>query len=355
MKHSISWAVFLTPFLGLATLPATAMTPSPGCGAEGLTSGTFTMVHDGLTRTVRIHVPAGYDADDPTKLITIFHGWGGNENEFLSNDTVVSEADSRGYILAAPRGIGSGEPDRSLNSWSFPGSTTGLDGDRRNREIPGDNAGICNPLATPDYNYPSCADTAVNTCAWTHCQTDDVAFATALVGYLGEQLCVDFDNVFAAGGSNGGMFTWSLGQDPVSAPTYRAIAPIIGLPHRAYLDGPGKPGDLPVLLITGRGDTTVPPGRWRNPYYTITSDGDVFYYASATAITRVWAQAHGCSVTADAMPFDDGRPQTDCRTYCTDDTGWPRVLDCRLGMGHTYRLNQTWPLIMDFFDQQSVQ
>ncbi|MEO0424905.1 MAG: hypothetical protein AAF184_21395 [Pseudomonadota bacterium] len=313
------------------------------------------MEHDGLTRIFRVHVPQGYDLNEPSKLITIFHGWGGNENEFLDNAKVTSEADARGYILVAPRGLGSGAPDRRLNAWSFPGSTSGLDGDGFNRDVPGDTAAICDPQMTPDYTYPSCAETAANECSWTHCQSDDVAFAVALTGHVGARLCVDLDNVFASGGSNGGMFTWSLGQAPAGAPTFRAIAPLIGLPHRAYLAGPGKPGDLPVLLVTGRRDTTVPPGRWRNPYYTVTSDGDVFYYASATAITRVWAQAHGCSVTGDAIRFDDGRAQTDCRSYCAGDAGWPRVLDCRLTMGHTYRLNQTWPLIMDFFDQHSIE
>ncbi|MEO0972227.1 MAG: hypothetical protein AAFX85_03965 [Pseudomonadota bacterium] len=354
MKHPFL-RLALPSLLTLALGYAEAMTPSPGCGSPGLTSGTFSLEHAGLTRMVRIHVPAAYDINQPTKLVMLFHGWGGNEDEFLDNARVTFEANARGYILVAPRGVGSGPPDNRLNAWSFPGSTTGLDGDGRNPRVPGDTAAICDPLTTPDYTYPSCAGIAANTCAWTHCQTDDVAFTLALAEYLNANLCVDLSNVFASGGSNGGMFVWSLGQASASAPTFRAIAPLIGLPHRAYLNGPGKPSDMPVLLVTGRNDTTVPPGAWRNPYYTTTSDGDVFYYASATAITRVWAQAHGCNTATRASPFDDGRPDTDCRTYCTQDTGWPRVLDCRLGMGHRYQLNRTWSLIMDFFDQQSAQ
>jgi hypothetical protein len=99
--------------------------------------------------------------------VAIFHGWGGNEDEFLGNRKVRSEADKRVYILVAPRGLGSSE--NNYNSWSFSGSTSG------------------------------------------------------------------------------GMFTWELGQNAVSAPTFRAIAPVIGLPHRGYLGGPANDKPMPAL------------------------------------------------------------------------------------------------------------
>jgi hypothetical protein len=59
----------------------------------------------------------------------------------------------------------------------------------------------------------------------------------------------------------------------------------------------------------------------------------------------------GCGKTAD------------CRTYCGRSTpgwsggsagsGWPKVLDCRAVMGHTYSFSWTWKLILDFFDAHS--
>jgi len=254
---------------------------STGCGQPGMTSGTYTVQHNGLSRIYRVYVPTSYDVDQPASLVMIFHGWGGNENEFLSDPTVVAEADARGYILVAPRGLGSGAPDFKFNSWSFRGSTTGLDGDGINLDIPRDTEAICDPTGTPNYNYPSCSGIAQNTCAWTQCQDDDVDFTLALVDTMKADLCVDENNVFATGGSNGGMFTWELGQNPVSAPVFRAIAPIIGLPHRAYQDPPGKGGDFPVLILTGMKDTTVPPGKWSNPYYTQTSDGDRYFFIAA--------------------------------------------------------------------------
>ena len=36
----------------------------------------------------------------------VFHGWGGDENEFLADKNVTTLADERGYIVVAPRGLG---------------------------------------------------------------------------------------------------------------------------------------------------------------------------------------------------------------------------------------------------------
>lgn len=328
----------------LAILPQTGSADSliSGCGKAGYTSGAYTMEHGGLTRTFRVHVPTGYDENKPAPLVTLFHGWGGNENEFLDNETVREEADRRGYILVAPTGLGSGAPDHTYNSWSFSGSTTGIDGH---------SSPICDNSLTPDYSYKSCAGIKTNSCSWTHCQADDVDFAVALVGEIKANLCVDAGRVYASGGSNGGMYTWELGQNPASARSFRAIAPIIGLPHRAYLDGPGKEGEMPVLLITGSQDHVVPPGAWDDDSFTTTSnDNDRFHYTGATAITKSWADALGCDITAKASTVEVGYDTTDCRTYCDDDNGLPRVLDCRAHMGHTYDLSWSWKLVMDFFD-----
>ena len=313
-------------------------------------SGLYTLDRGAITRDFRVYLPKGYNPQKPAPLVVLFHGWGGDENEFLSSRVVRDEADRRGYILVAPRGLGSGAPDFRYNSWTFSGRSTGLDGDGVNPRVPGDTAATCDPSATANYAYRSCTDVAANTCSWTQCQDDDLGFFLALLDYLETRLSIDQRNVFACGGSNGGMFTWYLGQTPASAARLRAIAPLIGLPHRAYLAPPGRGGDLPVILITGTRDTTVPPGPWENPSYTASSDGDRYFYTGATAITRVWAAAMGCDTSAPAVPFHDGYPETDARTYCSSDPGWPRVLDCRADMGHTYQFNWAWPLILDFFD-----
>jgi poly(3-hydroxybutyrate) depolymerase len=129
------------------------------------------------------------------------------------------------------------------------------------------------------------------------------------VSEIKTKLCLDTTRIFAAGGSNGGMLTWELGQNASSAPIFRAIAPIIGLPHRGYLDAPGKLNGMPVLVITGTRDTTVPPGAWEDAGHTMTRDSDRYYYTGAS--------------------------------------------DCRALMGHDYGLGWSWKLILDFFDAHS--
>jgi poly(3-hydroxybutyrate) depolymerase len=341
-------------------------TASSGCG-NTLASGVYQMTDQNVTRTYRIFLPSGYKPSVPYPVVMVFHGWGGDENEFLGDNNVTTLAERRGYIVVAPRGVGSAGPDSNRNSWSFRGSTTGLagttgDGDSRTTGTAA--AAICNVARTPNFTYPSCKSVARNTCSWTQCQADDVAFVVALVKQFESKLCVDTARIFASGGSNGGMFTWELGQNNASAPIFRAIASLIGLPHRGYLETPGKAGGLPVLLITGTHDTTVPPGAWESTSYTTTSDGDAYYYSSASAIVRSWGTANSCPYNGKpAAPFNTGTPQADCRTYCGRNAqgwsgalagvGWPNVLDCRGAMGHTYDFGWAWKLILDFFDAQS--
>lgn len=355
--------------LGLTVLASSWSSAAPlssGCGRT-LASGTYRMTDQNITRIYRVLVPSRYEPDTAYPLIAVFHGWGGDENEFLGDKRVRTLADERGYIVVAPRGLGSGAPDLSPNSWSFRGSTTGVagSGDGDNSRSPEAAATpICDATRTRDFTYPSCRHVARNTCSWTQCQTDDVTFALALIKEVESKLCVDTARVFASGGSNGAMFTWELGQNPASASIFRALAALIGLPHRGYLDAPGKKGALPVLVITGTRDTTVPPGDRESTKYTTTSDGNAYYYTGASAIVRSWGAANNCPYRGTpAASFNAGAPRADCRSYCGGNAegwsggaagaGWPNVLDCRATMAHAYDFSWSWKLMLDFFDAHS--
>jgi polyhydroxybutyrate depolymerase len=351
----------------LAPAWSACATPSSGCG-KTLASGSYRMSDQGLTRAYSVLVPSRYRPGTAYPLLVAFHGWGGDEREFLANQHVTRLSDKRGYILVVPRGLGSTGADSNRNSWSFRGSTTGLAGAGAagTAQAPGRAAGaICDPARTPDFTYPSCRNVARNSCSWTQCQADDVAFAVALVHEIESRVCVDTARVYAIGASNGGMFVWDLGLDAASASTFRAIASLIGLPHRGYLDAPGKKGGLPVMVITGTHDTTVPPGAWESTDYTTTSDGNAYYYTGASAIVRSWGAADNCPYEgAPAASFRTGVAEADCRTYCggraqgwsggSPGLGWPKVLDCRSAMGHDdYEFAWSWQLILDFFDAHS--
>ncbi len=328
--------------LCLSAHAALAQTASPGCGGPIADSGSYSLQDQGITRSYRLHLPRSYDPKTPTPLILAFHGWGGDADAILDQRVVRRQANQAGVIVVTPEGLGSNE-DRP-NSWTFPGSATGIDSA---------GAPICDPTVMQDETYPSCAGTAQNICSWTHCQADDMAFVAALLTDLETTLCIDTTRIFAAGASNGGMFTWSLGQDPTLAPRFRAIASLIGLPHRGYLDGPGTL-HLPALVITGTEDATVPPGAWENPAVTTSTDGTAYDYTGATAVTQAWSTAHGCGISTPAQPVDFGGRRHDCRSYCSADGDLPPVLDCRMDTGHNGHMRRTWPLIMDFFAAHSA-
>ena len=335
--------------------PQESPTAGAGCSSASRGAGDYTLDSQGAARVFRVHTPTGYAPGTAYPLIIAFHGWGGDMGEFLDNAVVRSESDQRGYIVVAPLGLGQEEPGNPLASWSFSGSTTGLDGDGLNASVPNDSSAICDDTVTADYRYPSCQDTAENSCSWTQCTTDDFEFTADLIDDIQQHYCVDSDRIYALGGSNGGMFIWDLAREESTVGIFAAMASLIGLPHRGYLAPPTATEGMPVLSITGLRDRTVPPGEWGEASFTTTTDGDRYYYTGATAITKAWAEAYGCDTSSAAAPIDVGVADVDCRgwSFCRGETQWPPVLDCRRDMGHTYGLSWSWPLILDFFDQHS--
>src|SRR5579871_4461478 len=103
------WAVRLLSII-CALSAANARPAAPGtsgCGPVAPSSGVYTIAHAGVTRSYRLSVPSSYNGLRPTRLIVVFHGWGGDESEFLGDPTVAAESSHRGYLVVAPRGIGS--------------------------------------------------------------------------------------------------------------------------------------------------------------------------------------------------------------------------------------------------------
>ncbi len=148
---------------------------------------------------------------------------------------------------------------------------------------------------------------------------------------------VDVAHIYASGDSNGGMFTWELARNIATSHVFRAVAPIIGLPHRGF--NTGKPESntklLPALLITGTKDTTVPPGDDSlvgDSAYTTAEDG--YYYVSAKAMTDTWATTNGCTSSKTINTFDGlNEPELTCSTICTksDNKGAPPMsVNCKV-------------------------
>jgi polyhydroxybutyrate depolymerase len=159
----------------------------------------FTLVHDGLTRSYRLHLPVTYNPDSLYPLVINMHGLGSNawEQELYTEFNNVS--DTGGFIVAYPNGIN--------ETWNIS-SESG---------------------------------------------TDDVGFISALIDTLDYLYNVDFERVYATGMSMGGFMSYRLAcqlSDRIAA-----IASVTGL-QAYYPCNPGR--DVPVAQFHGTADPVVP-------------------------------------------------------------------------------------------------
>lgn len=159
----------------------------------------FTLVHDGLMRSYRLHLPSGYNQGSVYPLVINMHGLGSNalEQEFYTAFNQVS--DTAGIVVAYPNAIG--------GSWNIA-STTGV---------------------------------------------DDVGFISALIDTLDADYSIDLNKVYATGMSMGGFMSYRLACE--LSDRIAAIASVTGL-HVFFPCSPGRP--VPVMQVHGNADPVVP-------------------------------------------------------------------------------------------------
>lgn len=194
-----------------------------GCGkavptAAG-TSADQTITSGGLTRSYRLHVPAGYQANHSQALVLVFHGHDGRADAQEPYTGFSSLADKDGFIVVYPQGtIG---PDNKTG-WATGGS-----------------------------NDPT---------------VDDVLFVSDLLSRLQATLCIDAQRIYATGISNGGGMTGVLacklaGRIAAFAPIAGEFYPISGGCHPArsvpILEFHGTAD--PLVLYTGVPGASLPP------------------------------------------------------------------------------------------------
>lgn len=319
-------------------------------------NGKNEIVVDGIKREFYIYYPKYALNQERKKVIYTFHGWSLDGSEWMGK-YMKNLADKNNYILISPTGLSDLSfppnnntfPVNTYNAWNFRGSSSGI----------GPEGPICDVEKQVSYCYSrSCDCSQLNVCSWTHC-LDDVGFVVKLIEHVKTLLCLQDGKtlLFATGASNGGMFTWELGMNPRTAGMFRAIAPMIGLPLRGYIDPPGTNHTLPVLLMTGRKDPTVPPGN-DNQNFTESYDGDYFYYVSANAITKRWAEYYNCNSSKPTTRLQDYPGKSikgnnlKCIGYCGDSKS-PTIVDCR---GDSKHSTPKWmiQLMFKFFNLQSL-
>src|SRR4051794_31635504 len=143
--------------------PATTEHAPAGTTVDG------TLEVGGRTRTYHVHYPTKVP-DGPASLVIGLHGGLGSGRQFEENTGFDAVADSNGFIVVYPDGIGGVMGDQDLRTW---------------------NAGNCCGPARQQ-------------------NVDDVGFISALIDHLSSTMAIDEDRVYAVGHSNGGIMAYRL-------------------------------------------------------------------------------------------------------------------------------------------------
>lgn len=249
----------------VALLLGTALAVFPAAPAEAAgTVVTGSLRWDGLTRTYRVYVPSGYDADTPTPLVVGLHGGLGSGNQFATSNGFDAGAESRGVLAVYPDGVPN--PANNVRTW---------------------NAGLC--------------------CSYALQQgIDDVGFINALVQRVEAVYNVDPARVYATGHSNGAMLSYKLACDLPGV--FAAIAPVEGAIDDTHPCAPGHP--INVLAIHGRLERHVPFDGGVGDQGLIPTD-----YPSVAEAIRRWRAINHCAGPADVTT--QGDLETTDATGCT--------------------------------------
>jgi polyhydroxybutyrate depolymerase len=304
---------------------------SSGCGrTPAATPGTATAMSgsfNGTTRSWTVWVPSGYTSNTAVPLIISHHGWGGSGKQDMSGGGLASTGGN--YIAVFPNGYADNSNVGSWGSWNCVGAT----------QSPGTQGQTCLSTADPQntYCYTSCNGcSGASGCDWTTC-TEDITptgvgntnvngFIPQLYDYMEENFCIDTTREYAAGFSNGGMFTYQSGASQSSR--LAAIAPVAGSFHNGFNQVPTV--GVPLLDTHGTSDTTVPANS--------TTSGDGWHYTLVSGtIMPGWVAANGCSSPQASAYTNTGISASSASQYKLGCVSWGcNVVTCAWNGGHAY-------------------
>jgi len=248
----------------------------------------FAVVHllsQGRDRRYLIHVPA--HVASPAALVLLFHG-GSNTPEMMEEiggfDLL---SDREGFIVAYPAGI--------QKTWNDGRGTTEAA-----------KAGV-----------------------------DDVAFVRQVIGDVEKKHSIDRNRIYAAGPSNGGIFSNRLGCE--AADLFAAIGPVIGTlaSNLASQCHPARP--ISVIGIVGVDDPLMPfaGGDEGGPHHL----GRGGRIEGVRATQQMWARFDGCTkgpATAALQKIADDGTSVTRRTYSGCSAGTEVVWYEIEGGGHRW-------------------
>jgi len=205
-----------------------------------------TLVHEGRTRSFRVHVPPSYQEGFPTALVFALHRYGGTAAGFETKTGFSRIADREGFMVVYPDAVAHGPNQRQM--WNSGGIFA----------------------------------------KWWAGQVNDVSFFANLIDTLSTHYTTDPNRVFVFGESSGGFMAHHLAARLPGR--FAAIAPWAGL--LAYNDL--KPGP-PVSVIHFHG------ARDKDVLYKGMPNWD---FCGVEQGIRLWAKHNRCKSTPIVIKDD---------------------------------------------------
>ena len=194
----------------------------------------------GINRKYSVFLPQNHQANMP--VVICLHGLGQDMENFIGYTRINEFADSAGFILVFPIGIGKGWNTGAVDSRALPNS-------------------------------------------------DDVGFISDLIDTLNAHYNIDMARIYCIGISNGAQMTQRIAAE--LGYRFAAVAPVAGtLPDRAVNWNPIYP--LPILYMHGTKDPAA-------LYY----GGSNWDYWSVEKTLNFWIQNNNCSLTAESILLPD--------------------------------------------------
>jgi polyhydroxybutyrate depolymerase len=166
-----------------------------------------TMIHDGLTRSYTIYVPASYSPGTPAPMVLNFHGYTSNAFEQMFYGDFRAIADTAGFLLVIP--------DGTLDATGTTYWNSGWGG-----------------------------------------TVDDIGFTSALIDQIAASYSVNLNRVYSTGMSNGGFMSYTLACSLSNR--IAAIASVTGSMNVGQDLTCNAQHPTPVMEIHGTADATVP-------------------------------------------------------------------------------------------------
>ena len=270
-----------------AALLAALLSSCGGCRGEviGPCSGTLAISTTCTTpgepgRPYEVHLPDAFDPNEPTPVMFVIHGGGGNSSAAIGGACPNGDRNSprclhqlalrKGWVVVSPSGTSS-RAIAKLRTWNAGGGKDGWQ---------------C-------VSGRGCKD-----------GVDDIAYFDALLNDLGAHMTIDEERVYATGLSNGGAMSHRLACE--RANVFAAIAPVGGGNQFETTADCAPSAPVAVLQIHGTADPcwTLDGG----PGACLQRDG--LKKQGIDVTVRNWANRNGCGeepvITDVPDKADDG-------------------------------------------------